>query len=125
MENPDPYREQDLKHLQLFIYLIPVVGFFPALWTVYRHQGSHEQQRVSRLSITLALSWLLAYSLLATGTIQTSGYLTLRLLFINSLLTTGYFLVCLSLMIRLWQRQPLRLPFVSQMAEGFVRRHLS
>jgi len=124
MENLDPLENQDLKHLHLFFYLVPVVGFFPALWTLYRRQGNREQQAVSRLAVTLALAWLCAYLLLGTGA-QVSEVLTLRLLFMNSLLTSGYFLVNLWLMVLLWQRKSLRLPGISRFAERVVRRHLS
>ncbi|NES86712.1 MAG: hypothetical protein F6K10_38185 [Moorea sp. SIO2B7] len=123
MNNNDPFKEQKLKQIQLFIYLIPVVGFFPALWTLYRHKGSREQQSVSRLSVTLALIWLLAYCLLWVGAGQTSELLTFRLLFINSLLTSGYFLVCIGLMIRLWQGKSPRLPGISRIADKVVSKH--
>ncbi|CAA9285418.1 FIG01191482: hypothetical protein [uncultured Coleofasciculus sp.] len=123
MNELDPLENQDLKRLQLFIYLVPVLGFFPALWTLYRRQGTREQQAVSRLSVTLAFSWLLGYFLLSAG-VQ-SEFWTLRLLIMNSLLTSGYFLVSLGLMVRLWQRKSPRLPGVSRVAEGTVRKHLS
>ncbi|MGK7871974.1 MAG: hypothetical protein AB4426_01230 [Xenococcaceae cyanobacterium] len=125
MNNHDPFREQKLKQVQLFIYLIPVVGFFPALWTLYRRQASREQQAVSRLSVTLALSWLVAYSLLWLGAVPTSELLTLRLLYMNTLLTSGYFLVCIGLMVSLWQGKLPRLPGISPIAKGVVRKHLS
>ena len=123
MNELDPLENQDLIRLQLFIYLVPVLGFFPALWTLYRRQGTREQQAVSRLSVTLAFSWLLGYILLSASV--PSEFWTLRLLFMNSLLTSGYFLVSLGLMVRLWQRKSPRLPGISPMAEGTVRKHLS
>ncbi|MBD1943782.1 hypothetical protein H6F50_15690 [Coleofasciculus sp. FACHB-712] len=132
MKDIDPFENQDIKRdrletplYQLFIYLIPVVGFFPALWTLYRRDSNRQQQTVSRLSVTLALGWLLAYGLLGAGVAQASETLTLRLLFINGLLTSGYFLVSLWLMVRLWQRKSVRIPGVSGLAEGAVRKHLS
>ena len=64
MKELDPLENSDLNRLQLFIYLVPVVGFFPALWTLYRRHGTREQQAVSRLSVTLAFGWLFAYILL-------------------------------------------------------------
>jgi hypothetical protein len=124
MKELDPLENQDLKRLQLFVYLVPVIGFLPALWTLYRRQGTREQQAVSRLSVTLALGWLLGYILLSAGA-QTSEFWTLRLLFLNSLLTSGYFLVSIGLMVRLWQRKLPRLPGISRIAEGTVRKHLS
>jgi hypothetical protein len=113
-----------LQRLQLFIYLIPVFGFFPALWTLYRRQGTREQQAVSRLSVTLAFGWLLGYILLSTAA-PSSQFWTIRLLFMNSLLTSGYFLVSLGLMVRLSQGKLPRLPGISRIAEGRVRQHLS
>ena len=125
MNKAHPFGEEKIKHLQLFIYLIPVVGTLPALWTLFRREGSREQQKTSRLSVTLALIWLLAYSLLWMGAMQSSGFLTLRLLFMNSLFTTGYFLICISLMVRLWQGKLPRLPIISHLAEGVGRKYLS
>lgn len=124
MKNIEPLDNADLQHVELFFYLIPVVGFFPSLWTLYRHGGSRElpagrseQLAVSRLSVTLAFSWLLGYLLLSFGAAETSEFLTLRLLMLNSLLTSGYFLVSIWLMVRLWQRKSPRLPGFSHLAE--------
>jgi hypothetical protein len=124
MNELDPLENRDLKRLQLFVYLIPVIGFFPSLWTLYRRQGTREQQAVSRLSVTLAFSWLLGYILLSTGG-QISEFWTLRLLIMNTMLTSGYFVVSVGLMVRLWQRKQPRLPGISRVAEGTVRKHLS
>ena len=124
MKEVDPLENSDLQRLQLFVYLVPVLGFFPAIWTLYRRQGTREQQAVSRLSVTLAFGWLLGYILLSTGA-QTSDFLTLRLLFLNTLLTSGYFLVSIGLMARVWQRKSVRLPGISRVAEDTVRKHLS
>ena len=124
MKELDPLENSDLDRLQLFVYLVPVLGFFPALWTLYRRQGSREQQAVSRLSVTLAFGWLLGYILLSAGG-QVSEFWTLRLLFMNTMLTSGYFIVSVGLMVRLWQRKSPRLPGISCIAEGTVRKHLS
>jgi hypothetical protein len=124
MEDLNSLENQDIKHLYLFFYLVPVLGFFPALWTLYRREGNREQQAISRLAVTLALSWLCVYLLLGTGA-QVSEILTLRLLLMNSLLTSGYFLVNFWLMVLLWQRKSLRLPGISRFAERVVGKHLS
>ena len=124
MNKIDPLENQYINRLQLFLYLVPVVGFFPALWTLYRREGNKEQLAVSRLAVTLAIAWLSAYTLLGTGS-QVSEILTLRLLIINSLLTSGYFIVCLSLMVQLLQGKSVRLPGFSSFSERVVRRHLS
>lgn len=120
MKNFEPFDNSDFKHLYVFIYLIPIIGFFPSLWTLYQRQGSREQFATSRLSITLAGSWLLSYLLLATGA-ETSEFLSLRLLLLNSMLTSGYFLVSLWLIFRLFARKSPRLPGFSRFANRFLK----
>ncbi|MBE9056268.1 hypothetical protein [Sphaerospermopsis sp. LEGE 08334] len=105
----------------LLLYLIPVIGFFPSLWTLYRHEGSREQLAVSRLSITLGFTWMLGYLLLATGA-ATSDFFTLRLLILNSFLTSGYFLVSVWLIFRVIQGRSYRLPGFSSFSEGILRK---
>jgi len=112
------------RQKQLLIYLIPVIGILPSLWTLYRRQGSREQMKVSRLSITMAFTWLLAYLLLATGA-ATSESFALRLLILNSFLTSGYFLVSIWLMFRIIQGQSSRLPGLSHLAERVLGKYLS
>lgn len=114
----------DDGRIQLFVYLIPVIGFLPALWILYKRQGTSTQQAVSRLAVTLALSWLLGQVLLAMS-FQATESLTLPVLLISSVLTTSYFIVNFGLMIRIWQRQSIWLPGLSQIAERVFRKHLS
>jgi hypothetical protein len=103
--------------LTLFIYLIPVFGFFPAWWALYnRKQATPEQRSVSRLAVTLALIWLSGYILLETGA-RGSDLPNLSLLVTSSLLTTTYFAVNFGLMLRLWKRQPVRLPGISTISD--------
>ncbi|MFM2061486.1 MAG: hypothetical protein RLZZ507_1156 [Cyanobacteriota bacterium] len=106
----------------LLLYLIPVIGFFPSLWTLYRRQGSREQLAASRLSITLGFTWMLGYLLLATGA-ATSDFFTLRLLILNSFLTSGYFLVSVWLIFRVIQGRSYRLPGFSSFAERILRKY--
>lgn len=151
MKNVEPVEKQNLKHLQMFCYLIPVIGFFPSLWTLYHYgnrrskcrgdlllhpsvtessdpmkpdQASREQLAVSRLSVTLAGTWLMGYFSLGVGA-STTEFLTLRLLMLNSLLTSGYFLVSIWLMVRLSSRKSVRLPGFSRLAERVVGKHVS
>ncbi len=128
MKNVESTDNLDLKHLHLFFYLTPVIGFFPALWTLYRRENaiscpSQEQLEISRLSVTLAGSWLLAYLLLETGA-ENSEFLSLRLLLLNTFLTSGYFLVSISLMVRLYKRKSVRIPGFSSLAKQ-VDKYLS
>ena len=115
-----PLKDTDISKTQLILYLIPIVGFFPSLWTLYQRQGSREQLTVSRLSITLAFIWMLGYLLLTTG--AATDFLTLRLLLLNSFLTSGYFLVSVWLIFRIIQGKSSRLPGFSNLAERVWRR---
>jgi hypothetical protein len=137
MKNVEPSDNRNLKHLKLFFYLVPIIGFFPSLWTLYHHgksfrgkddpeaRGEDKQElAVSRLSVTLAGSWLLGYLLLGIGA-ETSEFLTLRLLILNTLLTSGYFLVSIWLMVRLTSGKSARLPGFSRLAERVIGKHLS
>ncbi|MEH2381594.1 MAG: hypothetical protein V7K27_22345 [Nostoc sp.] len=119
-----PNAQSPIPKTQLLLYLIPIIGFFPSLWTLYRGQGSREQLATSRLSITLALIWLLGYLLLASGA-ATSDFLTLRLFILNSFLTSGYFLVSVWLILRLMQGKSGRLPGFSTLAERVLGKYLS
>lgn len=110
-----PAKDTDISKTQLILYLIPIIGFFPSLWTLYQRQGSREKVTVSRLSITLAFIWMLGYLLLTTG--AATDFLTLRLLILNSFLTSGYFLVSVWLIFRVIQGKSSRLPGFSNLAE--------
>jgi hypothetical protein len=124
MKNTDPLENSDLNRLQLFVLLTPIVGFFPALWTLYRRQGSPQHRAASRLAIVLALGWLSGHILLEAGAISAESW-TIPLLLTSSVLTTSYFIVTLGLMIRVWKRQPLWLPGISRVAEQMLGKHLS
>lgn len=122
LENSLDHQDPSTSRRLLLLYLIPVIGFFPSLWTLYRCQGSKEQLAVSRLSITLGFSWLLVYLFLATGS-ASSDFLTLRLLILNSFFTSGYFLVSLWLIFRVIQGKSYRLPGFSSLAERILRKY--
>lgn len=124
MKNSEQLENPDLKRLELFVLVTPVLGFFPALWMLYRHQGSPQDRAVSRLVVTLNFVWLLGSILLEVGA-EARESAIISLLLINSLLTTSYFIVSFGLMVRIWKRQPLWLPGISRIAEKVVGRHLS
>ncbi|WP_373536543.1 hypothetical protein [Microcoleus sp.] len=124
MKNTHPLDNPELNRASLFVLMIPVIGFFPALWNLYRRQGSPERKAVSRLAIALAVSWLLGHILLEGAAISAESP-TLTMLLMSSLLTTSYFIVSVGLMVRLWKRQPLWLPGISRVAEQVVGKHLS
>ncbi len=113
MNDLDSLENQDIHHLKLFLYLLPVFGFFPALWTLYRHKGNRQERSLSRLVIKLALGWLVAYFLMGVGA-TTSESLQIPLLLTSSLLTSGYFLVNLWMMVQLWRRRAIDLPLLGR-----------
>jgi len=105
-----------MQRLKMFLCLVPVLGFFPALWTLYRGQGSREERSLSRLVVTLSLGWLLSVVLLNTGA-QAVHSAAIPLLLTSALLSSGYFVVNLWLMVRLWQRKQLKLPVISRVSD--------
>lgn len=113
---PSRYDTFELQRLRMFVYLIPVVGFFPAAWSLYRKQGDRREQIVSRLAVTLALGWLVGY-LLLNGSAQLSDTNALPLMIASATLTSGYFVTTFLLMMRLWQRKSLWLPGVSDLGD--------
>ena len=96
------------KYWQTWIYLLPIAGIIPSIWTLSRYQRHRaiatkinaEQLKASRLSLTLVLTWLTAYALLSFSAERATDLLAFRLLYSNALLTTGYFLTCTILMLR-------------------------
>jgi hypothetical protein len=119
-----PSEDANISPLPVVLYLVPVIGFFPSLWTLYRRQGSREQLNVSRLSITLALTWLLGYLLLGAGA-TTGEFFTFRLLLLNSFLTSGYFLVSAWLIVRTFQGKSNYIPGFSRFANRVSNKYLS
>lgn len=113
MTNPQPPR------LSLFLYLIPILGFFPALWALYRRHGNASALAVSRLSVTLTLTWLIGYLLLTVGA-ETSAFFSLRLLILNSFFTSSYFVVSVWLMWRLATGNRAVLPGFSRFSQRLL-----
>lgn len=107
--------ETKLETLKLIIYLVPIFGFFPSLWSLYFKQGSQREQTVSKTAVTLALVWVAVYGLTAVGS-QTDLAAT-RLLITSLLATTGYFVTNLWLMVRLLQGGSARLPGISKLGD--------
>ncbi|MEB3294811.1 MAG: hypothetical protein VKJ24_16775 [Synechococcales bacterium] len=99
----------DLRSLTLLLYLMPIFGVGPALWTLSRPNRPRQERALSRMVIKLALIWFASTVLLEMG-VEGSQTLKLPLLVISSLVTSGYFVLNLGLMLRLWQRRSITLP---------------
>jgi O-antigen/teichoic acid export membrane protein len=103
----------ELQRLQILIYLLPIVGTLPSLWTLYQRSESTQAAQVSRVSIRLLLLWLGSYTLLNAGA-QAAEVMAVPLLVANSLLTSGYFVLSLWLMRQLWRRRRVDLPVIGR-----------
>lgn len=108
--------EAKLETLKLVIYLVPIFGFFPSLWSLYIRQGSRQETTVSKTAVVLALAWIATYSLTAAGS-HVADIASTRLLVTGLLATTGYFVTNLWLMVRLLQGKSVRLPGVSKLGD--------
>lgn len=113
IESSDP---TEIKRLRLYLYFIPVLGIFPAFWTLYRNRSDRQHRNASRLTVLLTLVWLVSYFSLGTGG-QAAETSNLSALLLNSLLTSGYFGANFWLMVRVWQRKPLWLPGLSRLVD--------
>ncbi|MBR8830118.1 MAG: hypothetical protein N5P05_003222 [Chroococcopsis gigantea SAG 12.99] len=103
MTHRDQFGDEKLNRIQLILYLMPLCGWILAALTLYGKESSSEQRKVSRISLSLTLSWLIFYVLLWAGSIYGDDTYSFRLLYANGLLTTGYILISLGLMWRLWR----------------------
>jgi hypothetical protein len=122
-QEPTRHREVDaLSRLETFLYLTPVIGLLPSMWAIYRCQQDKRQLAVCRLSILLAFSWLSIYLSLNVGAdLSGASAVGFRLLFLNSLATSVYFLTSVWLMMLLWQKKSLKLPGFSVLAERNIQ----
>jgi hypothetical protein len=110
----------DSERRSLYIYLLPVFGFFPAWWTLYRYRArpkalSSAQYDASRLSVTLGLLWLAGHLLTEFGANHTESP-GISLLIFSSLWTSSYILLELGLMMRVWQQRSLSIPGISDLS---------
>jgi hypothetical protein len=107
--------DSSIPDIKLFLYLMPVFGMVPAIWTLNKAGSTRQERNLSRVAIKLALSWLGAYILLQTGA-GASESLQLPLLLTSSVVTSGYFVMNLWLMILLWQRKSVHVPLVGKVS---------
>ncbi|MEO1210651.1 MAG: hypothetical protein AAFX78_14035 [Cyanobacteria bacterium J06638_20] len=110
----DPFDPQAMKRMRLFIYLIPVIGVFPAGWRLAQRKGDRKERTVCRTAVTLGMVWMLSYLLSGVGA-QTAHSLPLWVL--NATATSAYFGMNLWLMYRLWQRRSLHVPGISELSD--------
>jgi hypothetical protein len=116
----EAFENRDLERLLLLLHLVPVFGLIPSIWSLTHRQSDRQQRATSRLSITLAVVWSLGYAGLNAGAMGGGAELNplgSSLLLFNTLLTSGYFVTSVWLMLRVWQKQAPRIPGISTMAQ--------
>lgn len=114
------FASPELERLLLLLYLIPVFGLVPSIWALAHRRSNRQQRSTSRLSVTLAAAWVLGYVLLNLGAMGGGSELNSlgsSLMLFNTLLTSGYFVGSVALMLRVWQKQPLQVPGLSKIAK--------
>ncbi len=109
----NPEAKKDVKDLMLLFYLMPVFGAGPAMWTLSRPDRSPKERALSRLAIKLMLAWFAGTVALDVG-VENIDALRLPLLIVSSVLTSGYFVLNLGLMLRLWQGRAIDLPLIGR-----------
>lgn len=97
------YQPDNLDKFQLSLYMLPVVGIIPSLWCLYSQYSRVQQKKVSRVSVNLFFIWIFLYIILSLSSNFTGELYAVRLLYINALFTTGYFLSCLIFTFIIWQ----------------------
>lgn len=90
----------------LFVYLLPILGAAPAMVSLGKPSRDRKQQQVKRLATLLFLSWLTGTAGFTLSS-QNSETFAVPFLFASTIWTSGYFLISLGLMFRLWKNLPL------------------
>jgi hypothetical protein len=101
---PNSFENDDDIHLHNLLYLVPIFGAFPALWTLYHKSGNRQQRNLSRLALTLAVVWFASYLVLGLGS-EAAGAIKVPLLFTSTVISSAYFLGTLGLMAQLYRRR--------------------
>lgn len=127
MKNSHPrHSEKKLQQAKLLLCLLPVIGWTFSLWQLTRPQTNSQTKQVSRLSITLTLGWLIAYFALATGNSWDASQIWhIRLLYTNTLLTSGYLITSVLLMAIILQGRQPKLPGLNKLFLTLLAKKLS
>ncbi len=111
----ESFDRKEINNLMLLFYLTPVFGAGLALWTLSNPKASSSERALSRLTMKLMLAWFAGTVLLDVG-VENIDTLKLPLLVVSSLFTSGYFVLNLGLMLRLWQGRSIDLPFFGRVS---------
>ena len=111
----ESFDRKEIKNLMLLFYLMPVFGAGLSLWTLSNPNASSSERALSRLAMKLMLTWFAGTVMLDVG-VENIDALKLPLLIVSSLFTSGYFVLNLGLMLRLWQGRSIDLPFFGRVS---------
>lgn len=111
----ESFDRKEIKNLMLLFYLMPVFGAGLSLWTLSNPNASSSERALSRLAMKLMLTWFAGTVMLDVG-VENIDALKLPLLIVSSLFTSGYFVLNLRLMLRLWQGRSIDLPFFGRVS---------
>lgn len=117
----ESFDRKEIKNLMLLFYLMPVFGAGLALLTLNNPKASSSERDLSRLAMKLMLTWFAGTVMLDVG-VENIDSLKLPLLIVSSLFTSGYFVLNLGLMLRLWQGRAIDLPLFGRVAGRSSRR---
>jgi hypothetical protein len=109
-----------LNRLLLFTYLVPGFGMVPAIWTLTRTKSDRRHRAMSRLALTLGLTWALVFGILNTSSVtmgENGTSVKMTMLLLNSVFTSSYFVISFGLMVRLWKRQTFNIPVLNSIAK--------
>jgi hypothetical protein len=89
----------------MYACLLPVFGVVPSLIVLSRDRSSQEARNIGKVSILLALIWLSVYAML--GGAQSGESIQVSTELIKGTFTSGYFIACTWLMIKLYRGKPI------------------
>lgn len=96
-------RQDNWQKFRLSLYLMPIFGPVFSFLTLQSSPRGREK-KIARLSILWGLLWLASYTLLSLGGATASDIWAFRLLYLNGVITTTYFLVSFLWIYLLWKR---------------------
>ncbi len=108
-----PKREfSPMKKAQMYLCLVPAFGVIPAILNLATNRGNRELKNVSKVSIVLAILWLISYGAVGTmGQDNASNQMSLELF--KATFNSGYFALSIWLMFRLYKGKSISLPKLS------------
>lgn len=101
-ENP----QDKLDKFALSLYLMPLLGPIWALINLtYKPNLEQKARKIARFSLRWGVIWLIVYLSLWVGGSITSDLWAVRLLYLNGVVTTSYFLFCFIFISLIWTKQ--------------------